>query len=150
MSYQCNLSGMSWPVIKMLCAVISQVLSARGTLESEFSLDHVALHPVESHVHGLGALGGNGVVVTPTAVGLSVCIGDRPWGHFILMRFCRRVTILLAVINRVASSASAAEDMKNLMIWEILSIGPLNHGLGSFLEKKIFAPARVCALGTLR
>ena len=62
MSYQCNLSGMSWPVIKMLCAVISQVLSARGTLESEFSLDHVALHPVESHVHGLGALGGNGVV----------------------------------------------------------------------------------------
>ena len=137
-----------WRVI--IGAVISPVLGAGGPIEPELALDHAAENPVEPHIHGLGALGGNGVVVTPTAVGLSVCIGDRPWGHFILMRFCRRVTILLAVINRVASSASAAEDMKNLMIWEILSIGPLNHGLGSFLEKKIFAPARIRALETLR
>ena len=82
MSYQCNLSGMSWPVIKMLCAVISQVLSARGTLESEFSLDHVALHPVESHVHGLGALGDNGVVGDSHGGGIIVLDGKLPLGPF--------------------------------------------------------------------
>ena len=82
MSYQCNLSGMSWPVIKMLCAVISQVLSARGTLESEFSLDHVALHPVESHVHGLGALGDNGVVGDSHVGGIIGLDGRMPLGLF--------------------------------------------------------------------
>ena len=60
----------------MLCAIILQVFSARGLVESELPLDHAAADPVESHVHGLGAFWDNGYVVTPTAVELSVCMGN--------------------------------------------------------------------------
>jgi hypothetical protein len=41
----------------------------------------------------------------------------------------------------VPSSASAAEDMANFIIWEIERIGPLCFGKGLFSETKMWAPA---------
>ena len=40
------------------------------------------------------------------------------------------VTIHLAVMKRPTISASADEDMKNLMIWDIVSMDPLIWGTG--------------------
>ena len=88
MSYQCNLSGMCWTVNKMiywrvmLCAVISQVFSARAPLESEFSMDHAAAQPVESHVHGIGALGDDGVAGDSHDGGIIGLYGRLPLGPF--------------------------------------------------------------------
>ena len=62
----------------------------------------------------------------------------------------RRGTISLEVINRAASLASTTEDMTNLMIWEMMRIGPLNRGLGYSLESMIFATAWLRDLETWR
>ena len=43
----------------------------------------------------------------------------------------------MAVMNRVASSASSSKDTINLMIWEMVRIGPLDRGLGSSSERKM-------------
>ena len=88
--------------------------------------------------------------LTPTEVELLVCMGDRPWGHFILMRVWRRGNISLEVINIAAISDPAAEDSKNLIIWAMVRIGSLNCDLGSSLERKILDPAWIRALETLR
>ena len=56
----------------------------------------------------------------------------------------------LAVTNRAASSASAAEDITNLNIWKMVRMGPLYRGLGSSLERKVCASVRLRALETLR
>ena len=40
------------------------------------------------------------------------------------------VTISLEVMKRPTSSASADEDMTNLMIWDIVSMDPLSWGTG--------------------
>ena len=52
------------------------------------------------------------LLVTPTAVKLLVLMGYFPWGHFIYMRVWRRGPMFLVMMNRAASSASVADDMK--------------------------------------
>ena len=47
----------------------------------------------------------------------------------------------LAVINKPASSASAAEDMTNLMIWVAVRNGPLSRVTASSSDRKMYAPA---------
>ena len=42
--------------------------------------------------------------------------------------------VALAQMNRPESSASAAEDMTFLIIWDIVMIGLLREGTGMFLE----------------
>ena len=56
------------------------------------------------------------LLVTPTAVDLSVWMGDCPWGHLISMRVWPRGTMYLVVMNRASISTSVAEDMTNLII----------------------------------
>ena len=56
----------------------------------------------------------------------------------------------LAAINRAASSASVAEDTKNLIIWEMVIMGPLYLGLVPSSERKMCNPARMHDLETLR
>ena len=46
----------------MLGAVVSPVEVARGPVEAELALGVAAAEPVESHVHGLGLLGDDGLV----------------------------------------------------------------------------------------
>ena len=64
-------------------------------------------------------------LVTPNAVELLDWIGVLGFGHPISMRVWRIGTISLAVMNNLASSASAAEDMTYLTICAMVRIGPL-------------------------
>ena len=66
----------------MLCAVITKVFRARGPVESEFYLDHAVAQKVESHAHGLGALGDNGVAGDSHGSGIIVLDGRLPLGLF--------------------------------------------------------------------
>ena len=64
------------------------------------------------------------------AMELYVYMGDLGLGQPISMRVCWSGTISLDVIKSVANSASAAEDMTNLIIWDMVSTGSLKHGIG--------------------
>ena len=68
---------------------------------------------------------------------LSVWIGVFGCGHPMAMRVCLWGIILHAVMNRAASSDSAAEAITNLIICAMESTAPLNRGNGSFSERKI-------------
>ena len=88
-------------------------------------------------------------LTTPADVELLVWIGDGGCFQPISIHFWRMGTISLAVMYSAPSSASAAEDMTNLMIWAILRIGPFHLGVGSFSDKNTWAPARLRALESL-
>ena len=79
----------------------------------------------------------------PTAVELSHQVGVLSCGQPISMRVWRRVTISLAQMKRPSSSASAAKDMKNMMIFAILRTGPFILLTGKFSDKIMCAPARL-------
>ena len=114
----------------MICSVISQVLGARGPVESELDLGHAAAKPMEFHVHGFVALGKNGVVDDSHCSGIVGLGGRLSLGSFHFYESWRRGTISLAVMNRVASSASTSEDMTDLIISEMVRMVPLCHSLG--------------------
>ena len=135
----------------MLFAVIYQVISAMVPVEYELALDHAAANPIEPHFHIFCVIGGNSIV--GESHGSRTVNLDRilcPLGHFIYMRVWRRGTISLVVVNRAASSASAVENTKNLIIWEMVSMGILYRGLVLSLVRKMCATARIRALEKLR
>ena len=47
-------------------------------------------------------------------------MGVRGWGHPISVRAWRSGIISLAIVKRLASSASAADDMMFMMIWAMV------------------------------
>ena len=65
------------------------------------------------------------------------------------MSVWRTGIIYLTVIYSAPSSALAADDIKNLMIWEILRTAPLHLGVGVYPDKNIWSPARLRALELL-
>ncbi len=66
------------------------------------------------------------------------------------MRVCLWGIISLAITKRAESSDSAADVIRNLMIWAMERIAPLNRGNGSFSERKMCAPAQLQELVLLR
>ena len=70
------------------------------------------------------------LLVTPTAVELSIWMGEGGCHQPILMRVCWSGTISLAVMKSPTSLALAAEDMTNLMMLAMVRIGPLKGGTG--------------------
>ena len=70
--------------------------------------------------------------VKPASVELSVWMGDFGCGHPISTRVFRIVTMVLAVVYRAASSASAADAMIDLMFLAIVNTAPFNGGVGQF------------------
>ena len=66
------------------------------------------------------------------------------------MRVCYMGAIDLAVMNKPVSSASAAENMTNLMIWVTVRTGPLSHGTALSSDRKMYAPTKLRALVLLR
>ena len=80
------------------------------------------------------------LLTTPADAELSGWKGDFGCGHFISCNVCLIVTISCAVMNIAPSSASEAEDMKNLIIFESVSTGPFHRCMASFSERKICAP----------
>ena len=89
-------------------------------------------------------------MATPTAVELLHWMGVLGCGKLINMGFWQRGTISLAHIKRPASSASAAEEMIKLMIYEIVRTGSLMLGTGIFKDNMMFSPDWLRSLLTLR
>ena len=75
---------------------------------------------------------------------------DLGCGHPISMRVCRMGAIDLSVMKNPASSALAAEDMSNLMIWETVRTGPLSNRKLSYSYRNMYAPVQLQALISLR
>ena len=66
------------------------------------------------------------LLVTPASVELSVWTVFLGWGQPISMGFCRMGTIALANMKRPASSASTADNMTNLIIWDMFRMDSLS------------------------
>ena len=90
------------------------------------------------------------LLVTPSAVELYIWTDVLSWGQTISMIFCRMGNIALAVMKRPASSALTAEDMTNLIIWDIVRMYTLSRVTGSSSDRKMWDPARLQDLETLR
>ena len=89
------------------------------------------------------------LLMTPAAAKLSVWIRDGGCFQPIYINVWWMGTIYLAVIHSAPSSDSAAEDIKNLTIWEIVRISPFHSVVGSFYDKNMLSPARLRALELL-
>ena len=90
------------------------------------------------------------LLAMPSAVVLSVWIGDFGCGQPISTRELRRGTISLAQTKRPASLASVAEEVTNFMICDRVRMCPLKVVTGMSSESMIWAPALLRALLTLR
>ena len=90
------------------------------------------------------------LLVTPVEFELSFWTGVLGWGQPISMRVCRICTIALEVTKRLASSASVAEDMTDSIVWDMVRMDPLSRGTGSYLYRKMWDPAWMKYLETLR
>ena len=134
----------------MLCAVISQVFSTRGPVEYELPLDHVVAQPVESHVYRLGAFGDNRVVGESHSGGIIGLDGLMSLRTFHFYENLAQGYHVLDGDKIAASPASAAEDMKNFIIWKMVIIDLLYLGLCSSLYRKMCAPAWVFSLDKFR
>ena len=86
----------------------------------------------------------------PSAVELSTWMGERGCFHPISSKVFRRGTIACAVVYSAASSPSATEEYTDLRTADMDRTGPLDCGMGSPLDKKIWAPARLRDLDSLR
>ncbi len=84
------------------------------------------------------------------AVELSVCIGVRVWGWPISLSVVRMETAVFALMNRVPSSASAADDMTALIICDMLRTAPLFIGISLSPAMNMCPPAWLRAFGSDR
>jgi len=112
-------------VLVVFGVIISPVFGTSIPVVTKLVLRCAASKPPEVHIHHLGSAGKIVLLVTPTTVELSVWIGVFGCGHPIVMRVCLGGIISRAVTKRAASSDSAAEAIKNLMIWVMESTAPL-------------------------
>ena len=87
--------------------------------------------------------------MTKFAVELSVCIGVGGCGCPISVSTFLRWTASLALMKSPASSASADEDMTDLMICAMLRMALLFGGMSALVDKKKCPPALLRAFGLL-
>ena len=80
---------------------------------------------------------------TPMAVELSVWMDEGTLCHPISMVVWRKGIISFAVTNSAPSSDSDAKYMKNLIMEEMVRIGPLNEVKGLFYERSMQYPTRL-------
>ena len=86
---------------------------------------------------------------TPAAVEFSVCIGVGDRGQPISISVWRNGTSSFDEMKSAPSSALAAEDIKFLMTWAIVNMGPLKRGNGFCLSRKTCATARLWPMDSL-
>ena len=90
------------------------------------------------------------LLITPSAVELSVCIGVLGCLCPNYLRIMFMYDASLAAIYRAPSSSPDADDMTVLIICAMVSMAPLFGGNVMLFDKKNFPPARLCASGSLR
>ncbi len=84
------------------------------------------------------------------AVELSVCIGVCIWGWPNSSSIVHMKTVVFALMNSAASSVSAADDMTDFMIWEMLRMAPLLIGILSSPAMNMWPPAWLRAFSSDR
>ena len=82
---------------------------------------------------------------TLKAVVLLVCTGVGGCLCPMISSACRAGIASLQFMKRAPSSASAAEDITALMIWETVRMAPLFDGMASSLDMKKCPPALLLA-----
>ena len=127
----------------VFCTIVSPTEVARGPIKPKLftHLNQRKRKSTDLLFHWMMVL-----LMSPAAVEFSVWTGDGDYFQPISISVRRMGKFSLDVMYSAPSSASAAEDMTSLMIWEIVSIGPFHSGVGSFFDKNIWAPERLCAL----
>ena len=90
------------------------------------------------------------LLVTTAMVEFYIWNGVLGWVQPISTRVCQMGTIALSIMKKTASSASASEDMKNLIIWDMVRMDPLSRVTGSSPDRKMWDPDRLRSLKTLR
>ena len=90
------------------------------------------------------------LVTTPSAVLLSVWIGVRGCLCPISCSRCRMATAWDALMYNPANSASAALDMTDLMMLDVLMIAPLLGGSSTSDDMKKCPPALLLAPASLK
>ena len=90
------------------------------------------------------------LLAKPSAVELSSWIGDLGCGHPISFNALRSGTMSRAHLKHAAVSASPADAYTDRRTVELDCTGPLSCGMGSSLDKKMCAPARLRELDSLR
>jgi hypothetical protein len=90
------------------------------------------------------------LVSSAWAIELLVCIGVQVCGCPMSLRVHCMETAILALMNNVPSSASAANDITALIICHMLSTAQLLMGISSVLAMNMWAPALLQALGSER
>ena len=88
------------------------------------------------------------LVNSACAVELSVCIGVCVWGWPDSSSVVRMDTAVFVLMNNAPSSASAADDMTDLIICDMLRTAPLFIGISSSPAMNMWPPARLRALGS--
>ena len=88
------------------------------------------------------------LVICACAVELSVFIGVRVWGWPNSSSVVRMETAVFALINNAPNSASAADDMTDLIICDMLRTAPLFIGISSSPAMNMWPPTRLWALGS--
>ena len=76
------------------------------------------------------------LLTTPNAVVLSVCIDVGGCLCPMISSACRAGISSLQFMKRAPSSASTAEDITYLIIWETVRMAPLFDGMASSLDMK--------------
>ena len=90
------------------------------------------------------------LVMTPSVVVLSVCIGVGGCLWPIVFNAWRAEIASLQFMKRAPNSASAAKDMTTFMICEIVSTDPLFGGMAESSDMKKCPPALRLAFDSYR
>ncbi len=86
------------------------------------------------------------LVSSACAVELSVCMGVRVWGWPNSASVVCMETVVFALMNNAPSSASAVNDMTDLIICDMLRTAPLFVGILSSSAMNMWPPAWLRAL----
>ncbi len=98
----------------------------------------------------LSAFGRILLVSSACAVELSVCIGVHIWGWPNSSSVVHMEMAVFALLDSVASSASAADDMTDFIICKMLWTAPLLIRISSSPAMIMLLPARLWAFGSDR
>ena len=86
------------------------------------------------------------LLMRPSDVLLSICMGVHGFGWPSSSSVLRMGTYVLEFKNNAPISASAADDITLWMIVDRLGTAPLFGGVSSSPDRKWWPPARLCAL----
>ena len=109
----------------MLGAVITPVEHSGGPIKAELILCGAEMQPIKPHVHRFGLTRQNCVVSDAGGGGVAIFKGRRCLWTTHFNECLSQSKFFFAVIKMAEISALVAEDVTNLIILEMMIMGPL-------------------------